>query len=91
VRDARRNADHGDPGTSPLDPRGPMHRHHRLMSDLDAREFLKVQKVAHVGTVDPAEWSNVLPLIYMCGAATTSTCIPGVTAGSSCTNSRSSS
>ena len=65
MRNARRNADDGDPGASPLDPRGRMHRRQRLMSDVDPREFLKVQEVAHVGTVDPAGWPYVLPLIYM--------------------------
>lgn len=35
------------------------------MSDTDAREFLRAQKVAHVGTVDPAGWPYVVPLIYI--------------------------
>ena len=35
------------------------------MSDVDAGDFLKLQKVAHVGTVDPAGWPYVVPLIYV--------------------------
>ena len=36
------------------DPRGHMHRVKRLMPHDDARAFLRMQKVAHAGTVDPA-------------------------------------
>lgn len=57
----------GDPpgaGGKP-DPRGRMHRIKRLMTDDDAREFLRTQKVAHVGTVDENGWPYVVPLIYI--------------------------
>ena len=64
MSNARRNADDGDVGAPPPDPRGHMHRRQRLMSDVDATE-LKVQKVAHVGTVDSAGWPYVVPLIYI--------------------------
>ena len=47
------------------DPRGHMHRARRLMCDDDARAFLRVQKVAHVGTVDGVGWPYVIPLIYI--------------------------
>ena len=47
------------------DPRGQMYREKRLMSDKDTREFLRGQKVAHVGTVDAAGWPYVVPLIYI--------------------------
>ena len=65
MSNARRNADDGDLGAPPPEPRGQMHRRQRLMSDVDAREFLKVQKVAHVGTVDPPGWPYVVPMIYV--------------------------
>ena len=47
------------------DPRGQIHRKKRLMSDADTREFLRGQKVAHVGTVDVDGWPYVVPLIYI--------------------------
>jgi uncharacterized protein len=49
----------------PPDPRGHMHRVKRLMSDDDARAFLRSQKVAHVASVDGAGWPYVIPLIYI--------------------------
>lgn len=42
-----------------------MFRANRLMPDDATREFLRTQKVAHVGTVDPAGWPYVVPLIYI--------------------------
>jgi nitroimidazol reductase NimA-like FMN-containing flavoprotein (pyridoxamine 5'-phosphate oxidase superfamily) len=36
-----------------------------MMSDDDARRFLRAQKVAHVATVDAAGWPYVIPLIYV--------------------------
>jgi hypothetical protein len=42
-----------------------MFRANRLMPDHDTREFLRTQKVAHVGTVDAAGWPYVVPLIYI--------------------------
>lgn len=59
------NTNDGRLNGPPPDPRGQMHRRQRLMSDVDARDFLKLQKVAHVGTVDPAGWPYVVPLIYV--------------------------
>ena len=47
------------------DPRGRMHRIKRLMSDDDARVFLRSQKVAHFGSADAAGWPYVIPLIYI--------------------------
>jgi nitroimidazol reductase NimA-like FMN-containing flavoprotein (pyridoxamine 5'-phosphate oxidase superfamily) len=47
------------------DRRGQMHRVNRMMSDADARRFLRAQKVAHVATVDSAGWPYVIPLIYV--------------------------
>jgi nitroimidazol reductase NimA-like FMN-containing flavoprotein (pyridoxamine 5'-phosphate oxidase superfamily) len=65
VSSARPNTDDGAPGGPTPDPRGHMHRRQRLMPDIDSRKFVKVQKVAHVGTVDAAGWPYVLPLIYI--------------------------
>ncbi len=62
MSDARQNVDDGV-GAAPQDPRGRMHRLQRFMSDVDAREFLKAQEVAHVGTMDRAGWPYVVPLI----------------------------
>jgi len=42
-----------------------MYRAKRLMADGDAQEFLRVHKVAHVGTVDAAGWPYVVPLVYI--------------------------
>jgi len=42
-----------------------MHRSKRLMPDADAREFLKHQKIAHVGSVDANGWPYVTPLCYI--------------------------
>ncbi len=47
------------------DLRGRMHRDQRLMPDAEAREFLRRQKIAHVGTVDGAGWPYVVPLVYI--------------------------
>jgi nitroimidazol reductase NimA-like FMN-containing flavoprotein (pyridoxamine 5'-phosphate oxidase superfamily) len=44
--------------------RGEMHRQ-RLMSDEEARAFLRTQKIAHVATVDGDGWPYVIPLIYI--------------------------
>lgn len=49
------------------DLRGKMFRSKRLMSDADAREFLRKQKTAHVGTVDGRGWPYVVPLVYVYG------------------------
>lgn len=49
----------------PDDPRGHMHRVKRQMPDDDTRAFLRVQKMAHVGTADPHGWPYVVPLIYI--------------------------
>ena len=81
------NTNDGGLSGPPPDPRGQMHRRQRLMSDVDARDFLKLQKVAHVGTVDPAGWPYVVPLIYVYEGGDTSICIPGTTAGTSCETS----
>ncbi len=50
---------------SDQDLRGRMHRAKRQMSDADAREFLRRQKTAHVGTVDAHGWPYVVPLVYI--------------------------
>ena len=47
------------------DLRGHIHREKRLMKPEDAAEFLRAQKVAHVGTVDPNGWPYVVPLVYV--------------------------
>ena len=53
-------------GSQPAsDLRGGMHRNQRLMPDAEAREFLRKQKIAHVGTVDAAGWPYVVPLVYI--------------------------
>lgn len=50
---------------STSDPRGHMHREKRQMPDDETRAFLRRQKVAHVGTVDPQGRPYVVPLIYI--------------------------
>jgi nitroimidazol reductase NimA-like FMN-containing flavoprotein (pyridoxamine 5'-phosphate oxidase superfamily) len=45
--------------------RGRMFRSERLMSEEEAREFLRSHKVAHVGTVDAQGWPYVVPLVYV--------------------------
>jgi hypothetical protein len=52
------------PITGP-DLRGRMIRSKRLMPDADAREFLRKQKIAHVGTVDENGWPYVVPLVFI--------------------------
>jgi len=47
------------------DMRGQMYRAKRLMSDNDAKQFLRAHKVAHVGTVDALGWPYVVPLVYV--------------------------
>jgi nitroimidazol reductase NimA-like FMN-containing flavoprotein (pyridoxamine 5'-phosphate oxidase superfamily) len=47
------------------DLRGEMIRVRRKMSDEDAREFLKGEKIAYVGTVDANGWPYVIPLTYI--------------------------
>ena len=47
------------------DLRGRMIRSKRLMPDADAREFLRKQKIAHVGTVDENGWPYVVPLVFI--------------------------
>ena len=42
-----------------------MIRSKRLMPDADAREFLRKQKIAHVGTVDENGWPYVVPLVFI--------------------------
>ncbi len=55
-----------EPSSRPVrDLRGRMHRNQRLMPDAEAREFLRKQKIAHVGTVDAAGWPYVVPLVYI--------------------------
>ena len=51
--------------TNPADPRGRMHRANRLMPDVEARTFLRTQKLAHVATVGIDGWPYVVPLIYI--------------------------
>lgn len=57
------------PAPSPAAPRvgrrGQMYRVKRQMSDADAREFLRRQKIASVGTVDADGWPYVVPLVYI--------------------------
>jgi nitroimidazol reductase NimA-like FMN-containing flavoprotein (pyridoxamine 5'-phosphate oxidase superfamily) len=48
-----------------LEHRGQMVRKVRQMPDADAREFLKKQKTAHVGTSNEAGWPYVVPLLYI--------------------------
>lgn len=47
------------------DLRGQMYRAKRMMSAEDVQEFLRVQKVAHVGTLDGNGWPYVIPLVYI--------------------------
>jgi uncharacterized protein len=47
------------------DLRGKMHRNSRQMSDEAAREFLRRQRTAHVGTVDAHGWPYVVPLVLV--------------------------
>ena len=52
-------------GAMAADLRGQMFRAKRKMADEEAREFLRGQKVAHVGTVDGNGWPYVVPLAYI--------------------------
>ena len=45
--------------------RGQMFRAKRQMPDAAAREFLKAQMTAHVGTVGADGWPYVVPLVYV--------------------------
>ena len=45
--------------------RGNMKRADRQMSDADARDFLRQNAVAHVGTSDAEGWPYVVPLMYV--------------------------
>ena len=47
------------------DMRGQMFRAKRHMPDAGAREFLRQQMTAHVGTVDANGWPYVVPLVYV--------------------------
>jgi nitroimidazol reductase NimA-like FMN-containing flavoprotein (pyridoxamine 5'-phosphate oxidase superfamily) len=47
------------------DLRGQMFRAKRKMPDEEAREFLRLQMTAHVGTVDGNGWPYVVPLVYI--------------------------
>jgi nitroimidazol reductase NimA-like FMN-containing flavoprotein (pyridoxamine 5'-phosphate oxidase superfamily) len=47
------------------DLRGRMFRAKRQMPDAEAREFLRRQVTAHVGTVDANGWPYVVPLVYI--------------------------
>jgi nitroimidazol reductase NimA-like FMN-containing flavoprotein (pyridoxamine 5'-phosphate oxidase superfamily) len=47
------------------DLRGQMFRAKRKMADEQARDFLRAQKIAHVGTVDSNGWPYVVPLVYI--------------------------
>jgi nitroimidazol reductase NimA-like FMN-containing flavoprotein (pyridoxamine 5'-phosphate oxidase superfamily) len=47
------------------DLRGSMVRAKRMMPDEEARAFLRTQKIAHLGTVDPNGWPYVVPLAYI--------------------------
>ncbi len=47
------------------DLRGQMFRAKRQMPDNEARDFLRKQMVAHVGTIDANGWPYVVPLVYV--------------------------
>lgn len=47
------------------DLRGQMIRARRRMSDQETRDFLRSQKICHVGTVDANGWPYVVPLTYI--------------------------
>jgi nitroimidazol reductase NimA-like FMN-containing flavoprotein (pyridoxamine 5'-phosphate oxidase superfamily) len=51
--------------SEPGDLRGRMHREKRMMSAEEVDQFLRAQKVAHVGTVDGNGWPYVVPLVYV--------------------------
>ncbi|HLI64676.1 MAG TPA: pyridoxamine 5'-phosphate oxidase family protein [Terriglobales bacterium] len=54
-----------NPFTDVIDPRGRMFRSKRQMPDAEAREFLRHQATAHVGTVGANGWPYVVPLVYI--------------------------
>ncbi len=54
-----------DSSLDAADLRGHMHRQQRQMPDPEAREFLRSQKTAHVGTANAAGWPYVVPLVYI--------------------------
>lgn len=47
------------------DQRGQMIRARRQMPDVEAREFLIENRIAHLGTVDARGWPYVVPLTYI--------------------------
>lgn len=49
----------------PRGRRGEMIRRNRQLPDAEAREFLRSQRVAHVGTVDADGWPYVIPLVFI--------------------------
>jgi uncharacterized protein len=53
------------PGVEAIDLRGKLFRAKRQMPDGEAREFLRHQMTAHVGTVDANGWPYVVPLVYI--------------------------
>lgn len=48
-----------------VDLRGRIHREKRLMEPAETAEFLRRQKIAHVGSVDADGWPYVVPLVYI--------------------------
>jgi nitroimidazol reductase NimA-like FMN-containing flavoprotein (pyridoxamine 5'-phosphate oxidase superfamily) len=48
-----------------LDRRGKLHRANREMTDEDSQQFLKEQRVVHIGTKDARGWPYVVPLVYV--------------------------
>ena len=66
-RDGGFTAEQQQPGMDAHSPdrRGRMHRANRHMAEEDAKAFLRMQKVAHVATVDRADRPYVVPLIFI--------------------------
>jgi len=54
-----------DATSAATDLRGQMFRAKRKMADADARDFLRTQMTAHVGSVDANGWPYVAPLVYI--------------------------
>lgn len=52
-------------GSSVPDLRGQMFRAKRKMTDEAARDFLRQQMIAHVGSLDGNGWPYVVPLVYI--------------------------
>lgn len=52
-------------GSSVPDLRGQMFRSKRKMTDEAARDFLRQQMIAHVGSLDGNGWPYVVPLVYI--------------------------